>query len=331
MMNGRFSPQGRRGGFTLIELLVVIAIIAILIGLLLPAVQKVREAAARMQCSNNLKQMGIACHAYQDTRGALPMGWVTNATGSVAPSPGWSWSLLILPYMEQDNLFKTINPNLTTPGPTTALPSGIAATTTTDGTTITQATFQTVVKTFQCPSDKGGAFNPNFGNYGLTNYVCNRFVLGPDAGLLPGGGTASRANPLTIQGILDGSSNTIVLGERDLTTNTAGTFMIRHNNSSCSFEARAGYKLNPRKAGGAPYTTGDNERLAFSSNHTGGCMFMFGDGSIRFISNTIQADPNATHADYPMVNTAGTTPPSCFTYTLQQLCQPNDGQVVTLP
>src|SRR5437879_1631601 len=106
-----------RKAFTLIELLVVIAIIAVLIGLLLPAVQKVREAAARMQCTNNLKQMGLGMHMYQDTNGVLPPGWLTNQAGNQAPSPGWAWSLLILPMIEQDNVYKAINPNTSTPGP----------------------------------------------------------------------------------------------------------------------------------------------------------------------------------------------------------------------
>ena len=106
----------RRSAFTLIELLVVIAIIAILIALLVPAVQKVREAAARAKCSNNLKQLGLACHNYHDTLGYLPIshGIWSEPTNPVAPHTGRGWILEALPFIEQDNLYKMFEPSRTT-------------------------------------------------------------------------------------------------------------------------------------------------------------------------------------------------------------------------
>src|SRR5437588_4589367 len=133
-------------GFTLIELLVVIAIIAILIGLLLPAVQKVRDATARMKCANNLKQIGLALHNHHDTTGYFPPGYADgntnpNSTPDNDVGPGWCWAAFLLPYLEQQNVSKQIN-----------FSQGI-------GTGSNVAVSQMSLKAFLCPSD---AYQQNF-------------------------------------------------------------------------------------------------------------------------------------------------------------------------
>src|SRR5215469_7251820 len=139
--------RAARRGFTLIELLVVIALIGVLIGLLLPAVQKVREAANRVQCQNNLKQLGLALHNHEATRNAFPPGYVSQpenpAMGPVDPQfndagPGWGWLTYLLPYVEQGNLYRSLSLNLPCWHPANA------------------ARVRTPVPLFRCPSDSGG-------------------------------------------------------------------------------------------------------------------------------------------------------------------------------
>jgi prepilin-type N-terminal cleavage/methylation domain-containing protein/prepilin-type processing-associated H-X9-DG protein len=240
------SIGSRRGrGFTLIELLVVIAIIAILIGLLLPAVQKVRDAAARMQCSNNLKQIGLAVHNYHDANGKLPAGntYVAGATGT--PYAGVfnyydTWAVTILPYMEQDNVFKIYDSKLPNAAPDAQSPG-------------TATARQTQIKTYLCPSEAlplvpsqpasgpGGSLGsarPNFmpgsyravsgTTYGFQNLSTGSgdaywddqgqtsWLMGWNAGFrgpMHATSTAGRTSQETLVGITDGTSNSLMVGE----------------------------------------------------------------------------------------------------------------------
>jgi prepilin-type N-terminal cleavage/methylation domain-containing protein/prepilin-type processing-associated H-X9-DG protein len=292
------STRPVRRAFTLIELLVVIAIIAILIGLLAPAVQKVRAAAARTQCSNNLKQLALGMHMYEDTYKKLPAGWLTRRGGPY-PNPGWNWSLVLLPFIEQNPLYRSIGANIVTPG----------------GPPAPNALLQAVVPVYQCPADGSGTLNSHFHNYGKNNYVINRWVLGPDGN--------SNPTSLKIETIRDGSSNTILIGERDMTINVGGVSLVRDRNSSASFEGRMGSGLTPQPPSGTSWNDGNIQRLAYSSQHTGGCNFAFADGSIHFITNSVPCDPADNWGTFPYAGNVA--------YTGQRLEMPNDGLPVTPP
>jgi prepilin-type N-terminal cleavage/methylation domain-containing protein len=298
-----------RQGFTLIELLVVIAIIAILIALLVPAVQKVRAAAARTPCSNNLKQIGLACHGYHDAFKRLPQGYVCNAKNQ--PQPGWVWSVLILPYLEQDALYKNLNPDLQTPNgpPYPVAPANAALT-------------QNPLPTYLCPSDvNNNTINVWYDNYAKSNYACNRAIFGPNFN------TNGPLN-LKLTDITDGTSNTIMVGERDSYQTFAAIWIAGRSpgkdNSTASFEGRPGKGLNkPYKAAGPfPPNSGDNvfnfaARLEWSSQHTGEVGFVFADGSVHFLQEGIDADPTDNWDDSNWATKRN--------FTLQNLYWPQDG------
>jgi prepilin-type N-terminal cleavage/methylation domain-containing protein/prepilin-type processing-associated H-X9-DG protein len=282
----------RRNAFTLIELLVVIAIIAILIGLLLPAVQKVREAAARISCTNNLKQIALAAHNYHDANERFPTA-NTPAFGSAFTA--------LLPYIEQENVGRRYNPALP---PTDATDA--------DGDGFTNATLgASELKTFRCPSMVpppvpvafpgwssyavciGNQPNPFFapgsgGNPPQDNGVFVRLIGG-------GSGGATNQQGVKMVAITDGTSNTILAGEMGFQLKdylfTSGPYsgQLRGGNTqwvwgyaSYSFGS-TGLMFNTVTGTPADRTA----RLgAFRSDHSGGANFAFADGSVRFLSNS---------------------------------------------
>jgi prepilin-type N-terminal cleavage/methylation domain-containing protein/prepilin-type processing-associated H-X9-DG protein len=282
-----------RNGFTLIELLVVIAIIAVLIGLLLPAVQKVREAAARLKCVNNLKQVGLALHNYENANQRFPSGYLAAGAysdGATDTAPGWGWATLILPYAEQDNLYRSINLNLPVQHPQNA------------------PAVNQVVKLYLCPSDLAPAapftvpdgFGDPVVQAGASSYAA--CVGGDESGTVDplGAGAFYRNSATRVADVTDGMSNTIFVGERSW-ANAKGIWAGVPAGAVC---ARGPKNPSPGSANGwlrAPTlvlahahlnnatTDTDSGLDDFSSPHVGGANFLFGDGSVRFI-RTIPGD-----------------------------------------
>ncbi len=307
-----------RPAFTLIELLVVIAIIAILIGLLLPAVQKVREAAARAKCQNNLKQWALACHTYADTASGLPPALIAiGGTNQNEPNQttgfGPNWITFVLPYIEQGALFNQQAASI----------NAWVSNVNTDHNW--RAIRGTVFNYAQCPSDPatGTPYSGAGGGWARGNYAANQGPTGNAA--LDGGSTSpqfsfSGRGPfwittrpqhrcMTIQGMQDGSSNTIMLGEVRaglVDTDPRGVWALGHiGSSSVGQYANGGdcQQINARN-GGSDDVRGCQDNAAqgmgccsgcasnqatFRSVHTGGVNVAMGDGTVRFLRDSLSS------------------------------------------
>jgi prepilin-type N-terminal cleavage/methylation domain-containing protein/prepilin-type processing-associated H-X9-DG protein len=299
-------------GFTLVELLVVIAIIAVLVGLLLPAVQAAREAARRMQCSNNQKQIGLALHNYHGTHQKLPPGWIQAAAPDVDGGFGerWAWKVFVLPQLEQSAVYNNLN---VTDG---RQPIPLAD----------DPRSQTVLSVYLCPSDPAGRMNesypdPNGNFYPKSNYpgVHGR---GEEVSTTVHGGNGlfGKASRIRLADITDGTSHTFAVGERDTKSGGQGVFgalgdPFRHAAVWIRAMPRPG-SITPttqhgRSVAGICTDIAESTRLlngassrAFGSAHVGGANFLWADGSVRFVSQTIAP------------------------VTYGRLAQRNDGQVI---
>jgi prepilin-type N-terminal cleavage/methylation domain-containing protein/prepilin-type processing-associated H-X9-DG protein len=303
-----FRGSARRVAFTLVELLVVIAIIGVLVALLLPAVQTAREASRRSQCSNNLRQMGIALHNYHDVQLAFPINYRPKGTTFASDYATWSWMQGILPFIEQTSLY-----NLLSPSEAMSLPNNLQVS-------------NTPIKTYLCPSDgltRGGVMNnrsdgneaaatfttrmkavmnykanagaawnwtfvntsnvrwPNDGN-GLIH--CDGLICSNSSGTPPSTMSDVFKNMTRMANVLDGTSNSFAIGEA-IPAWSQWTWW--YNNNACV--ATAALPLNYKRGVEKLETsvTNWNRNFGFYSLHPAGANFAMCDASVRFINDNI--------------------------------------------
>jgi len=293
----------RQRGFTLIELLVVIAIIGVLTSVLLPAVQQAREAARRMSCRNNLKQIGLALHNYHDSHLAFPPGYIASgpySDGATDTTPGWGWAAFILPQMDQGNLYEAANFNLPLQDPK----NGIA--------------IQTTIPAYLCPSDmtpNGPSAVPDgFGNtVAMAAPSSYAACAGGDETATTdatGAGVFYRNSRTRIRDISDGTSNTVLVGEKAWSNANAiwagamsGGVLMRGQQNPCqplvpgAWYPAATLILSHAHLNNALIDSDGSAGMDdFSSRHSGGSNFIFADGSVHFIRSVPSDNPDGSYS-----------------------------------
>ncbi|HBJ38010.1 MAG TPA: prepilin-type cleavage/methylation domain-containing protein [Planctomycetaceae bacterium] len=291
-----------RRGFTLVELLVVIAIIGVMVGLLLPAVQAAREAARRMSCSNNLKQIALGLHNYHDTHRVFPPGYLDSDPNYAAVSQGLlqnvnglAWSALMLPFIEQAPLYDQLGAETQqyafhwerVAGGTAAVPTARVA-----------------INTYNCPSDTLGPLNSKRSNFGTNNYLGNS----GNAAAIDRNGIFWVNSRVLMRDITDGTSNTAMVVERSGTRRNpnvptcatvacdwnAGLWIgARYRGDSVGWHPGVeSTDIDSYGGGNATYLINRSNQTwgnswGNSSNHPGGLQWALCDASVRFVSETI--------------------------------------------
>jgi prepilin-type processing-associated H-X9-DG protein/prepilin-type N-terminal cleavage/methylation domain-containing protein len=267
----------KKRGFAMIEVLVVVGLIAVVLALLLPAIQKARQDARKNQCVNNLKQIGLALHNYHDTFVSFPPGWVSQDGG---PGLGLriGWQSFTLPYMDQAALYNQFNFHVPQQG-LSGQPAKI---------------FQTTVKSYRCPVDPVPDLNPLRGDYATSNYTGNfgdeparlqSLGLGDfwpanvDAPMFSRG-IFARNSSVSLTEITDGTSNTFLGGERGYASGAAIWVGVTDNTHEDDSLTDTSHRSRPN----AGWTS-------YSSRHPNGVNMLMCDGSVRFVINKIDSKP----------------------------------------
>ncbi|MCA9079432.1 MAG: DUF1559 domain-containing protein [Planctomycetaceae bacterium] len=298
-------PRSHPRAFSLIELAIVLAIVGILIALLLPAVTQAREAARRTQCKNNLKQLVLALHNYDNMHHAFPPGYLARDVAPLDPpnletGSGFAWSTLLLEFVDQRHLLDAINLNGNAIDPPNLKLGG------------------NTMPAFRCPSDHGGATFVISGSVGTYNLATSNYVgvygvgvLSTAPGAPQGAGMFYRNSWVQPNNISDGMSNTLCLGERvslardwslptpiecQATWYAVPPGVLRGSNDTGAHLVLGsagtivpGGNLNVFQINGLSNGGANSSRAGFSSEHAGGAHFAIADGSVRFLSENIQA------------------------------------------